>query len=289
MRCPICKGRGYIVNLSLQGSSKVEVCSCIESKCKCNKKPPYMYIENDTPKVCVCRNYRLKVKKINILFEKSHIPSKYRWKFLEKDFKQTPHYPPDGLSNKPLIKAYEKAKNIIENYPKYKNGEIELKGLYLYGPPGTGKTLLASIILNEIIFRYAEEGEFLKISREFFNKLRYTFSPESEIYGLGAIIERRIAELPILIIDDFGVQRDTPWEYETMYNLIDARTENNKLTIITSNLKPDDFKNISSNEEDNKYKELHAERIYSRILELTEIISFEEVKDYREEFYKKEV
>ena len=39
-------------------------------------------------------------------------------------------------------------------------------------------------------------------------------------------------------IDDFGVQRDTDWEKETLYNLVDARYEAEKFTLFTSNNNP---------------------------------------------------
>ena len=115
--------------------------------------------------------------------------------------------------------AKSAAYNIIRNFPDVK------KGLFLWGNPGTGKTLLSSIILSELIIRYAIEGRYIKISRTFYNRIKSTFNESSPNYGEANEIERGFAEVDILVIDDFGIQRDSEWELETLYNLVDARYE----------------------------------------------------------------
>ena len=76
--------------------------------------------------------------------------------------------------------------------------------------------------------------------------------------------------MDVLVIDDFGVQRDSPWEQETLYNLIDARYEAEKFTIITSNNNPE-----------KSLKELSEGRILSRIREMCRILELSG-EDYRE-------
>ena len=80
-----------------------------------------------------------------------------------------------------------------------------------------------------------------------------------------------MAEIDLLVIDDFGVNRGTEWEMETLYNLVDARYEAEKFTIFTANLDPKkEFSDISN------------QRIYSRIKEMCRIVELNG-KDFRDE------
>ena len=81
----------------------------------------------------------------------------------------------------------------------------------------------------------------------------------------------QLSSVPFLVIDDFGVQRDTEWEVEMLYNLIDARYADQRLTIITTN------RNIE------EVRDLADGRIYSRFLEMCHIIHVQ-APDYREQF-----
>ena len=47
----------------------------------------------------------------------------------------------------------------------------------------------------------------------------------------------------LLIIDDLGVERDTPYVLETVYLVIDERYENGKSFIITPNLSLEKLRN----------------------------------------------
>jgi len=53
------------------------------------------------------------------------------------------------------------------------------------------------------------------------------------------------------------VQADSEWEKRTLYDLIDARYENQSPTIITSNIPPENW------------KELFDGRVFSRLQEMT--------------------
>ena len=69
-----------------------------------------------------------------------------------------------------------------------------------------------------------------------------------------------LSNVPYLVIDDFGVQRNTEWEMEILYNLIDSRYANRRLTFVTTNQKVDELKDLAQG------------RIYSRFLEMCHII-----------------
>ncbi len=227
---------------------------CMTPQCKCGGLPPFYYSDNGDVKQCSCREIGMKIEKINSVYAKSGIDKKYRWKFIN-NFRTI-----DKMSEKAKTAAYD----IISKFP-----DVD-KGLYMWGNPGTGKTLLSVIILTEIITRHAIDGKFVKISRNFFNRLKSSFVEGSSNYGEASLIEREYAEVPVLIIDDFGVQRDSAWELETMYNLVDARYEALKFTIFTSNSNP--FKTLQDKSEG---------RILSRIKEMCRIIEMSG-GDYRD-------
>ena len=143
------------------------------------------------------------------------------------------------------------------------------KGYYFWGPAGSGKTLLAAIILQELMLKYAHRGRFVDLSRQFFLRLKRSFDESDESYGSAGRILDDLVTVPFLVIDDFGVQRNTEWESETLYNLIDSRYSEERITIVTSNCNIGDYKKIAQG------------RIYSRILEMCKIIHVD-LPDYRE-------
>ncbi len=141
-------------------------------------------------------------------------------------------------------------------------------GLFLW-EPGTGKPLLSSIIPPSSSYATRSRDAFSRIGT-FFNRLRATFNEDSDTYGEANKIEQELGEVDVLVVDDFGVQRDSAWEAETLYNLVDARYEAEKFTIFTSNNNP--FKTL---------KELSGGRILSRIKEMCVIIEVSG-PDYRD-------
>jgi len=204
---------------------------------------------------CFCREIRMRIVRINNIYRRSGLERKYSWRFINE------YESRNILSDKAKTAAYD----IIMKFPDIK------KGVFFWGNPGTGKTFLASIILTELITRKAVEGRYIKISRTYFNRLRSTFVNGSSSYGEASKIEKELEDVDVLVIDDFGVQRDSVWEKETLYNLVDARYEAMKFTIYTSNFNPN-----------NALKDLFDGRILSRIKEMCNIMEISG-KDYREE------
>ena len=102
--------------------------------------------------------------------------------------------------------------------------------------------------------------------------LNGTYQKDSEFYGQESLIELEIANVDVLVIDDFGVQKETEWANSKLYDLIDHRYESDKLTLLTSNL------------ELSELREMGEGRIYSRLLEMTRELKLE-CPDYREKFH----
>jgi len=255
--CTYCEHTGIVhePGFEVMGEVPLSPCPrCVIPSCKCGGESPYFYYDNGEIRDCACRSVRARIDRINAIYARSGIDKKYRWRFFDSY---------DSI-HKLASEAKNTAYDLVKKFPNVK------KGLFLWGNPGTGKTLLSSIILTELILRHAVEGRFIKISRTFFNRLRATFNAESETYGEANRIERELAEVDVLVVDDFGVQRDSPWEAETLYNLVDARYEAEKFTIFTSNNNP--FKTL---------KELSGGRILSRLKEMCSIVEVSG-PDYRD-------
>jgi DNA replication protein DnaC len=278
-QCRICGGAGIIYNRTIEAGSHgdLAVCQCVLKKCTCGGVSPYqVFDEHGLHAWCPCRSARTKLSAAKKAFHDSQIPKKYLWKFYE-DFNTNKF---DNESDKSVSNKLVGLASTIRATPP---DEKWTKGFYFWGTPGSGKTLLACIILQELMLKYALPGRFVDISRQFFQRLKRSYDSTDELYGTEGQILDELIEVPFLVIDDFGVQRNTEWESEMLYNLIDARYEKEFLTIITSNMHIDNFVNVAPNE---LAKVAHG-RIHSRIKEMCSIYKVD-LPDYRENF-KKEI
>lgn len=259
-RCRVCGGTGIIFDRNIEAGSvgELKICGCIEKKCVCGRVEPFqMFDDKGNHSWCPCRGPRLRLTAVKKAFRDSQIPKKFKWKFRE-DFKI--EHP---IANKII--------GFVDTIRDKKPDEKWKHGFYLWGPAGSGKTLLASIFLQELMLKYSQPGKFVDLSRQFFQRLKRSYDSADELYGTGGQILDELINIPFLVIDDFGVQRNTEWESEMLYNLIDSRYAEEKPTIITSNSDIKDYKKVAKG------------RVYSRILEMCNII-YIDLPDYREKF-----
>lgn len=128
-------------------------------------------------------------------------------------------------------------------------------GLLLWGDVGTGKTYFAACIANALI----EKGASVRMTN--FSAILNDLFYESDKNGY---IER-LNNHSLLIIDDLGIERDTHYALEQVYNIVDARYKSGKPFIVTTNLSLDEMKNPL----DTAHK-----RIYDRVLEMCVPIRF---------------
>lgn len=142
---------------------------------------------------------------------------------------------------------------------------LSSQGIFLTGPNGTGKTHLAVSILRETLLRYTDSCRFIKIPPLLF-EVKQAF--KSNFYDSEDLLIKRFLNYDLLILDEIGVEKVTPWALQTLYLIIDGRSSHLKKTIFTSNLTLQDI-------EDN----LDA-RFASRIVEMCKVVKVDG-EDYR--------
>ena len=131
------------------------------------------------------------------------------------------------------------------------------QGLLLWGDVGTGKTFLAGCIANALMDRNIPV--LMTSFPKLINSLGGLYSGERNEYL------QNLNHYQLLIIDDLGVERNTPYVLETVYLVIDERYKSGKPFIITTNLSLQELQNPA---------DLEHGRIYHRIMERCTPIAF---------------
>lgn len=146
------------------------------------------------------------------------------------------------------------AKKYVEEFAEMKK---ENCGLLLWGDVGTGKSHFAGCIANELL----EKG--ISVCMTNFAVILADMT-NFEINKNDYI--QKLNQTELLIIDDFGIERNTSFALEQLYYIIDSRYTSNKPLIITTN--------ILLSELQDKNIESEFRRLYDRIIEMCVPIKF---------------
>lgn len=117
------------------------------------------------------------------------------------------------------------ARQYVEHWPEMRR---ENMGLLFWGPAGTGKTFAAACIANALVD--LEVG------------VRMITLGEALLNLFGMSGEERIQYLEVLttcgllILDDFGVERRTPYAREQVYEIVNRRYLSGRPMVVTTNL-----------------------------------------------------
>lgn len=124
-------------------------------------------------------------------------------------------------------KAYEAAEKMAEGLGKF-------IWLMLYGGVGNGKTHLLNAIANRTMFR----GQTTKLvmMAELLSELRMAMDDHTVDSKL-----KELKEVRYLLIDELGLEHGTDWEKEKIEELLAARWNNGRFTVVASNLDIEDF------------------------------------------------
>ena len=125
------------------------------------------------------------------------------------------------------------AKSAAESYAQAPVGWIVFEGPY-----GCGKTHLAVAIANARLEQYGEQVLFTT-APDLLDILRATFGPESDA-TFDAYFER-MRKVPLLLLDDLGVENPSGWAKEKLFQLLNDRHVNRLPTVVTTNAPFDDL------------------------------------------------
>jgi DNA replication protein DnaC len=267
--CSNCGGVGIYLDELISGSktSDISLCYCVTEHCKtctAKGKPPFLSYDETSDRMipCYCHEARLYYTKLKKNIEEARIPVKYSYKFMN-------HIDSSSDQTMSILAAMDWATDLIKHWDNHEYWKNHPKrGMYLTGAPGSGKSLIACVILNELIFRYNIRCLYAKISKDFLSALKDTYQKDSEFHGQERSIEQEFADVDVLVVDDFGVQKESEWANAKLYDLIDSRYEREKITLLTSNLPLKDWKDKGLG------------RVYSRLTEMTKEIELL-CSDYR--------
>jgi DNA replication protein DnaC len=161
---------------------------------------------------CSCRAQDSKQKSLMA----ARIPARYASCSLD-NFKSQP--------NSSQNIAFRFACRLVLDYPAVD------RGLLFIGPVGVGKTHLAVAILKGLIEKgvpclFYESGSLLKQIQDSYNPISNT----SELRVLAPVYQAEV-----LVLDELGSTIPTDWVRDTIYQIINTRYNDKKLTIFTTN------------------------------------------------------
>lgn len=177
-----------------------------------------------------------------------------------------------GLSESQLNRTFEnyqiQSADAIRAKAEAKKASDKQSGLILAGMRGTGKTHLAiAIALNAM--HHGRQAIF-RLVNELLDEIRQSVKENADYYGL----IRRFKEVPCLILDDLGKEKQTEAGLDYLYQIVDYRYRNGLQTIITTNART--IEELSS-----WCEEQYITPMVSRVMENGAWVTLEEAEDYR--------
>jgi DNA replication protein DnaC len=189
---------------------------------------------------CSCRPQQVERRRARSL--SAVIPRKYRGVSFDR--------PPVTEIAEPVVRS-------VRRYVSEVNERLDAgDGLWLEGDVGTGKTTLAMLVSRAAL----DAGRSVAIYSlpRLLSEIRATYDADSE----GSYVDfiDRLARVDLLHIDDLGAERSNPWVLEQLYAIVNARYEDERSILITTNLPLDEL------------AEQVTERTVSRLKEMCDVL-----------------
>jgi DNA replication protein DnaC len=153
----------------------------------------------------------------------------------------------------------ERALRVCREYAGNFSRHLRTGGsLILSGQPGTGKSHLAGAVLQAILPQHV--GAYVTLM-DLIRGLRDTWRRDSEITENQFLA--RLEAIPLLVIDEIGVQYGTDGERAILFDVLDRRYRNMRPAILMTNLSKDEFQVAI------------GDRVFDRLTEVARWVPFE--------------
>ena len=179
------------------------------------------------------------------MLEQTAIPPR----FIGKSFD---NYRTDG-------EGQERALRVCREYANNFGRHLRTGGsLILSGQPGTGKSHLAGAVLQAILPNHV--GAYVTLM-DLIRALRDTWRRDSETTESQLLA--RLEAIPLLVIDEIGVQYGTDGERAILFDVLDRRYRNMRPAILMTNLGKDEFRTAI------------GDRVFDRLTEVARWVPFD--------------
>jgi DNA replication protein DnaC len=177
----------------------------------------------------------------------------------------------------PAYEAVAQAKALAH---KFANRWPQERGFVLSGPVGTGKTHLLAATLRHATIEMGAHGAYVEISL-LYATIRRGFQEGKS----GGEIIKPLSQVDLLAIDELGKGRGSPFEMETLDELIARRYNAGKVTLFATNFSlkapeetPREYTTTGHLKDQSKDSKVLCdrvgERIYSRLCEMCDFVEF---------------
>jgi len=218
--------------------------------------------EREIARPCQCRKNEIRLLKVN----HANIPLRFVGTELKSYFPDKEN-PSQGRAKKLSAK-------FIADYPAVSNG------LLFHGATGVGKTRLLCSIGNELI--KAKGCQVIYIDwNDLAREMKSGEDAASRDFATISQLIQRLARIELLLFDELGASRPSPWVEDNIYYLINRRYNDNLVTLFASNF----FDSKIGNEE--TLSERIGLRIRSRLFEMAGSVEIRGA-DYRHKYFHSE-
>lgn len=200
-----------------------------------------------------------------------------------------------------LMKALQVCGRYIEQFKTFlqDDGGYRGTGLLFIGPPGGGKTHLAVAVLIELIERLGVRGRFVELTA-LVKHIQSTFEPGTA--ATRTEILDPLLDAQVLVLDELGAQKLTPFVQDLLYLLINHRYTRRLPTLFTTNFRlkpgqsaPQTARKLDRGPDPKEQADRFAEERYgllsarlppmliSRLYEMAMPVVLDKVSDYRQD------
>jgi len=214
--------------------------------------------EREIARPCQCRQNDVRMLKV----DHANIPLRFVGTELKSYF-------PDK-ENPSQARAKKASAKFVADYPAVS------VGLLFHGSTGVGKTRLLCCIGNQLI---KEKGcEVIYIDwNDLAREMKSGEDAASRDFATISQLIQRLARVELLLFDELGASRPSPWVEDNIYYLINRRYNDNRVTLFASNF-------FDSEE---TLSERIGARIRSRLFEMASSVEIKGA-DYRHKYYHTE-